>query len=226
MTQRTLPTRHANASTPWESYFVLGSVAILGGLAVADRFTAWLIGQFPTSTLLWHIRLEYLRPIGVYHDLVELNLGYWSPFGFSMLVIAAAALVAGGAWSKVRLARAVSYHLLFGAGALLVVLCFNSDPSTRAWSLVGTPSTPYALFGGLMASIAVIPCLRVHAEYLGWDAGSSKALRRLQISFARLRSNLESAVIEVIAPLNPAPGQVRAAPIRQRAARGRNLDAQ
>ncbi|WP_119300656.1 hypothetical protein [Dongia deserti] len=226
MTQRTRSTSPAHAGTPWESYLVLGSITILAGLAVADRFAAWLIGEFPTWGLLWHIRFEYLRPIAVYHNFAELNWGTWSPFAFSMLVIAAAALIAGGALSRLRLARAVSYHLLFGAAATLAVLCFDRGLPIQPRSVIGTPSETYVLLGGLLTAIAATLCLRIHAEYIGWNPWSSRMVRRLGLSITGMRSNIEAAAIEMIQQLSPAPNRSRAVLAFTRADRRRDRSAQ
>ena len=214
MTQRTLPTGRANAGTPWESYFVLASVTLLSGLAVADRFAAWLIGKFPTSAALWELRFEYLRPIGVYYDLAELNFGSWSPWTFSILVLGAWALIAGGAFSRLRLARAAACHLLFIAAASLVVLCFDRGLSIQPRAIIGTPSESYFLFGALLASVAAVLCLRIHAEYLGWDPASSHTVRRLQLSAARLRSTVGDAAFEIVQQLGPVASQSRPAFVR------------
>lgn len=190
---------------------MLGSVAILAGLSVADRFTAWLIGEFPSSAALWQLRFEYLRPIAVYHDLAELSFGSWSPWSFSTVVITAGAVIASGALSRVRLARAISYHLLFGAAGALVVLCFDSDLSIRSRAVIGTPSEPYFLLGSLLATIAATLCLRVHAEYIGWRPSSLRIVRNLRMSVAGVRSSIASVVIEVIEQLGLTPSQSGAA---------------
>jgi hypothetical protein len=208
------------SSRTWEAWFVIGSVSLLAALAVADRFVAWLIGEFPTSSLLWQIRFEYLRPIAVYYDVIELNLGGWSPLGFSTLVTVAGALIVGGALSRHRLARAVSYHLLLGAAVALIVLCYDRGLPIGARAVVGTPSLPYALLGGLLTLMAATLCLRIHAQYAGWNADSSKLLMRLPVEFAGLRSSLESLAIEISEQLNPSRGQLPAV-IRQRTTRRR-----
>src|SRR6185369_6389477 len=166
------------------------------------------------SSLLWEIRFEYLRPIGVYYNVVELNLGAWSPLGFSIAVMVAAALIVGGALSRYRLARALSCHLLLGAAAALAVLCFDLDLPIGPHAVVGTPSDPYLLLGVLLTLIAGSLCLRIHAEYAGWNAGSSKLLRRARASLARIRSGLESIGIEVGEQLHPSRGKLRTAPVR------------
>jgi hypothetical protein len=216
MTQRTLPTSRANAGTPWESYLVLVSVTVLSGLAVADRFAAWLIGKFPTSAGLWQLRFEYLRPIAVYYDLIERNFGRLSPSMFSALALLAAVLIAAGAVSPVRLARAMSYHVLLGAGATLVVLCFDSDLSIGPRALVGTPSESYCLFGAVLSSIAIVLCLRIHAEYIGWSADSSQLVRRIRISSARVSAHLQLAVNGIVEQLGIGSAEPRPVLIHQR----------
>lgn len=226
MSERTNSGIASRNSQNWEACLVVGSVCLLSGLAIADRFTAWLIGEFPTSSLLWHIRFEYLRPIAVYYHLAEFNLGSWSPWNFSMLVIAAGALIAGCALSRVRLARAVSYHMLLGAAAALVVLCFDSGLSIQPRAVIGTPSEPYFVLGGMLASIAAALCLRIHAEYVGWNPGSLRVVRRLRLSVAAIRSNIEAAVIDIIEQLSPAPSRSRAALAFTRTDRRRDRRAQ
>lgn len=220
MTGRTNSQIAPLSSRNWEAWLVTGSVLLLAALAVADRFVAWLIGEFPTSSLLWQIRFEYLRPIAVYYDVVELNLGSWSPLGFSVLVMVAGALIVGGALSRHRLARAVSYHLLFGAAAALIVLCYDRGLPIGARAVVGTPSLPYALLGSLLTLMAATLCLRIHAEYVGWNAGSSQLLERLRISFAGFRSNLESVATEIGEQINPTRSQLPAL-VRHRTTRRR-----
>jgi uncharacterized RDD family membrane protein YckC len=65
MTERSHPHIAPLSSRTWEAWLVTICVSLLAALAVADRFVAWLIGEFPTSSLLWQIRFEYLRPIAV-----------------------------------------------------------------------------------------------------------------------------------------------------------------
>ena len=215
MTGRTRSQLASPASPSWESRFVTGAVALLSGLAVADRVFAWLIGTFPAEALLWHIRFEYLRPIAVYHDVVALNLGSWSPWSFSLLVAAAGALIAAGALSGIRLARAVSCHLLLIAAVILAVLCFDSGLVVRDHALVGTPSEPYFLIGVLLASIAAGLCLRIHAEYMGLDLARSRLVRRARSAALRKRDKLVEAFASAIEPFVPVARRVTVAHARR-----------
>src|SRR5262245_57232575 len=176
MTQRTLPTSRANPSTPWESYFVLASVTVLSGLAVADRFAAWLIGEFPTSAALWQLRFEYLRPIGVYYDYVVLAAGHISEPFFCMVALALAVLIAASAVSRVRLLRAIAYHLLCGL-ALILWVC-SLEYHEGIYAPAGVPSALYVFIGAALALLAGALCLTVHAEYLGWNPAASVTVRR------------------------------------------------
>src|SRR5262245_61786055 len=116
-------TQHARSHMPlpaglkWEARLVLGSILLLSALAIADRLTAWLIGEFPTFVPWWQLRFEFLRPIGVYYDMVERNYGAVSPRDFSLLALGVAVVVAAGVLSRIRLARALSCHLTFGVAA-------------------------------------------------------------------------------------------------------------
>lgn len=220
------PALGSRPSRTWEAPLVIGSVGLLSGLAVTDRLFAWLIGEFPTSSLLWHIRFEYLRPIAVYYDLAEFNLGASSPWTFSLLVIAAGALITGGALSQARLVRAISYHLFLAAAAVLVVLCFDNGLPIGARAVIGTPSEPYFLLGALFASVAAILCLRIHAEYIGWSPQSSRIVRRMRLSVANIRSNIEAAAVETLEQLSPAPTRSRAVLASVRAERRRKHSSQ
>jgi hypothetical protein len=226
MSERIHPASTARPSQTWEAPLVIGSVGLLSGLAVTDRLFAWLIGEFPTSALLWHIRFEYLRPIAVYYDLAEFNLGASSPWAFSLLVIAAGALIAGGALSQARLVRAISYHLFLAAAVVLVVLCFDTGLPIGARAVIGTPSEPYFLLGALFASMAAMLCLRIHAEYVGWSPQSSRIVRRMRLSVANIRFNIEAGAAETLEQLSPAPGRSRAVPAFIRAERRRNRSSQ
>ena len=210
MSERTHPAIASRPSQTWEAPLVIGSVGLLSGLAVTDRLFAWLIGAFPTSSLLWHIRFEYLRPIAVYYDLAAFNLGASSPWAFSLLVIVAGALIAGGALSQARLVRALSYHLFLAAAAVLVVLCFDNGLPIGTRAVIGTPSEPYFLLGALFASMAAILCLRIHADYVGWSPQSSRIVRRMRLSAANIRSSVEVAALEIFEQLSPAPHRSRA----------------
>jgi hypothetical protein len=219
MTQRTFSQSPAHAGTSWESLLVLGSVTLLSGLAVADRVTAWLIGQYPTYAPLWRLRFEFLRPIGVYYDMVERQFGDVSPAHFSTLALTAAALIAAGAVSRIRLARALSCHLTLGAAAVLGFMSWDAGFTMRPHAVVGMTSQPYAALGMALAAMAAGLCLRIHAEYAGWNPASSRSYRRARIAALRLRSNLAASIADAIDQMNPAPERARAT---VRAARHRN----
>ncbi|HEX6119290.1 MAG TPA: hypothetical protein VFZ03_07525 [Dongiaceae bacterium] len=222
MTRNTLSQSPAHAGPSWESLLVLGSVTLLSGLAVADRLTTWLIGQYPTYAPLWRLRFEFLRPIGVYYDMVERNFGDVSPANFSTLALAMAALIAAGIVSRIRLARALSCHLTLGIAAVLGVMSWDPGFTLRPHAVVGMASQPYAALGLALAAVAAGLCLRIHAEYTGWNAASSRSYRRARIAAIRLRSNLSAYVADIIDQVVPAPGRMRAALAAVRANRDRN----
>ena len=202
---------------------VLCSVTLLSSLAAADRATAWLIGQFPTYVPFWRIRFEFLRPIGVYYDMVERNFGGLSPADFSVMAFATAAFIGAGAVSRIRLARAISCHLTFVATAVLTYLSWDPGISMRAHAQVGMTSQPYAMLGLALATMAGGLCLRIHAEYFGWNPTSFRAVRRARIAAVRLRSKLSDSIAEVIGQLAPAPGRARKALVAARHRRSRDF---
>ena len=108
MATSTLSSTRERTST--DTWLVVASAFLLSGLAIADRTVAWMLGEFPTSAALWELRFEYLRPIGVFHDIAVQNLGDVGVGSFNIAAIAAAVIVAFGALSGIRLARAVSNH--------------------------------------------------------------------------------------------------------------------
>jgi hypothetical protein len=110
--------------------------------------------------------------------------------------------------------------VLLGAAAALIVLCYDRGLPIGARAVVGTPSLPYALLGGLLTLMAAALCLRIHAEYAGWNADSSQLLKRIRVSFAGLRSSLESVAFEIGEQINPSLGQLPAL-VRQRSTRRR-----
>jgi hypothetical protein len=211
MTQRTLSQRPAHAGTTWEVGLVLASVLILSGLAVADRVTAWLIGQFPTYAVFWRLRFEFLRPIGVYYDMVERNFGGLSAANFSALALATAALIAAGVVSRRRLARAIACHLLLVTALTLAYISWDPGHGLRPHVQVGITSQPYALLGIAFSLVAGALCLRIHAEYVGWNAASSRAFRRARVTALRVRRNLDAFIADVADQLSPAPRRLRAA---------------
>jgi len=224
MTERTFPQGLAQAGTKWETRLVLGSVSLLAGLAVADRLTAWMIGQFPTDVALWRLRFEFLRPIGVYYDVVERNFGGISPAGFSALALVTAALIAIGVLSRIRLARALSCHLVLGAALVLAFMSWDPGFAMRSHAQIGMTSQPYAILGAMLALPAAALCLRIHTEYAGWNPASSQTFRRARVTALRLRSNLGASVADVIDQLMPAPRRGRTVLAAARATRYRNRD--
>jgi hypothetical protein len=222
MTQRTIPQSPARAGTRWETRLVLGAVTLLSGLAVADRLTAWLIGEFPSYVPLWRLRFEFLRPIGVYYDMIERNFGGLSPAYFSVLALVTAASIAGGVLSQIRLARALSCHMTFGAAAILGFLSWDPGVAMRSHAQVGMTSQPYAILGVVLAAAAAGLCLRIHAEYAGWNPASSRTFRRARVMALRLRSNLGVSIANVVDQLNPVPRRLRTAPATARATRYQN----
>jgi hypothetical protein len=209
MTQRTLSTSRANARTPWESYFVLAAVTVLSALAVADRFAAWLIGEFPTSATLWQLRFEYLRPIGVYYDLVTTNLVYLSPVQFCCLMLLASVVIAAGVISRIRLLRALACHVV--CGLALVLWVYSREFHEGLYAPAGAPSTLYVLIGAAVALFAGTLCLGVHAEYLGWNPGTSAVVRRSRIALVRTRRRLDMAMADLLDRLGAAPKPERIA---------------
>ena len=206
MTQRTRSTSPARAGTPWESYFVLGSTAILAGLAVADRFTAWLIGEFPSSAALWQLRFEYLRPIGVFYDIASVRLGAMSGVEFSaFLLITSAALVAG-AMSPIRLVRASCLHILLVS---CLALCTYSLGVVDLNGGMGSPSSFYALLGATTALPILGICLRIHGEYMGLSPVSSRSVRRFLVVARRTRDQLAEMLVGLLEPFAPATSRLQ-----------------
>jgi hypothetical protein len=224
MTPRTLSHRPAHAGSTWEVRLVLASVLVLSGLAVADRLTAWLIGQFPTYAALWRLRFEFLRPIGVYYDMVERNFGALSAANFSALALAAAALIAAGVVSRRRLARAIACHLLLAAALTLAYISWDPGHGLRPHVRVGMTSQSYALLGISFALVSGALCLRIHAEYVGWNPASSRAFRRARVATLRFRMNVDAFIADVADQLSPAPRRLRAVLAAARVTRRRQSD--
>jgi len=224
MTQYAASRSRTHAKPTWESLLVLSSVTLLSSLVVADRVAAWLIGEYPTYSLLWWLRFEVLRPIGAYYDLVAWHFGGLSPANFSAAALSAAALIAGGVVSRIRLARAISCHLLLAAA--LVLSLFSSDPGQGVYDVrpFGMPSEPYMLLGMALSLIAAVLCLRIHAEYIGWRPASSPAVRDARYAISRFRRNLAGLFAGLLEQLNPAPRRLQAAPARARAGRYRDSE--
>jgi len=206
MTERTSPSPLAQAGPSWDAFVVVGSVTLLSALAVADRLVAWLIGQFPASALLWQIRFEYLRPIAVFHDIAEGMVGALSPTAFSTWIVVVATLVAAGASSRIRLARALSFHFLLAGFLLLSVFSLNLG---SAYAPVGFPSLPYALLGSALAVPILGSCLRIHADYMGLDQKLVGLTRHLSIARFRLQSLLDEQIAAFVSNLVPTAGLTR-----------------
>lgn len=212
MTERALRTPpHAPAA----SQLVAASSLLLASLVMFDRLIAWMIGQFPTSAALWQLRFEYLRPIGVFHDIAVMNVGNISVAAFNVLAALLALVVGLAAVSRIRLARAVACHVLLAAAAVLTV--YSVDPGAGIYARVGVPSQSYVLLGLVLAAPAAFMCASVHAEYAGWHFGASRLARGLQ----RLRLRIRERAFELAASTIPAAkGEtVQAIPVQARAAK-------
>lgn len=203
---------------------MLGSILLLSALTIADRLTAWLIGEFPTYVPWWQLRFEFLRPIGVYYDMVERNYGAVSPRDFSLLALGVAVIIAAGVLSRVRLARALACHLTFGVAALLGFVSWNPGFALRSYGEVGMTSQPYALLGLAVAMISAGLCARIHAEYVGWNPASSRLFRRTRIAGRRMRSRLGASAAELVDQIDPIPGRARASMVAARTQRQNNRD--
>ena len=142
-----------------------------------------MLGEFPTSAALWELRFEYLRPIGVFHDIAVQYLGDVGVGTFNIAAGVAALIVAFGALSGIRLARAVSSHVLLAAA--LVVAVYSVDPGEGIYARVGVPSDGYLLIGLLLTVGAAFMCAASHCEYLGWNPASSRVVRRVKSEMVR-----------------------------------------
>jgi hypothetical protein len=153
-----------------------------------------MLGEFPTSAALWELRFEYLRPIGVFHDIAVQNLGDVGVGSFNIAAGVAAAIVAFGALSGIRLARAVSNHILLAAA--LVVAIYSMDPGEGIYARIGVPSHGYLLIGLLLTVGAAFMCASSHCEYLGWNPASSRVVCRVKTELVRLGLELGDRVAE------------------------------
>jgi hypothetical protein len=214
MTLLTSSDNPARGGSKAETAIVTGSLVLLAGLALADRLAAWLIGEFPTSGLLWRLRFEFLRPIGVYYDLAVMNLGQVSSLEFSGLVLTAAGLIGVGMLSRIRLLRALACHLMCVIAAILWVCSLEYHEGIYAPA--GSPSASYAFIGALLALPAAALCVRIHAEYIGWSPANSTALRRSRIVVRRARRYVDGRIFDLIDQLDAAskPRQIMLAPLR------------
>ena len=204
--------------TSTDTWLVVASAFLLSGLAIADRTVAWMLGEFPTSAALWELRFEYLRPIGVFHDIAVQNLGDVGVGPFNIAAGLAALTVAVGALSGIRLARAVSNHALLAAA--LVVAVYSLDPGEGIYAPVGMPSDGYLLIGMLLTVGAAFLCAASHCEYIGWSPASSRTVRRAKSEMVALCRQLGERAAEALT--FPAAGKGQAILVRAR--RGTRAD--
>ena len=206
MAQPTSTTTRERTST--DTWLVAASALLLSGLAITDRTVAWMLGEFPTSAALWELRFEYLRPIGVFHDLAVQHLGDVGVGSFNIAAGVAAVIVAFGALSGIRLARAVSNHALLAAA--LVVAVYSVDPGEGIYARAGVPSDGYLLIGLLLTVGAAFPCASSHCEYIGWSPASSRVVRRVKIELVPLGSALADRAAEAFHLAFPIAGKTQA----------------
>ena len=212
MAQHTSTTTRERTST--DTWLVAASAFLLSGLAITDRTVAWMLGEFPTSAALWELRFEYLRPIGVFHDLAVQYLGDVGVGSFNIAAGVAALVIAFGPLSGIRLARAVSNHVLLAAA--LVVAVYSMDPGEGIYARVGVPSDGYLLIGLLLAVGAAFMCASSHCEYLGWNPASSRVVHRVTTELVRLGSELGDRVAEAFNLAFPTAGKTQAILVRVR----------
>ncbi len=172
-----------------------------------------MLGEFPTSAALWELRFEYLRPIGVFHDIAVQYLGDVGVGSFNIAAGVAALVVAFGALSGIRLARAVSNHVLLAAA--LVVAVYSMDPGEGIYARVGVPSDGYLLIGLLLTVGAAFMCASSHCEYLGWNPASSRVVRRVKSEMAVRCLQLGERAAEALDQAFPA-GKAQAILVRVR----------
>ena len=197
-----------------DTWLVVLSAFMLSGLAIADRTVAWMLGQFPTSAALWELRFEYLRPIGVFHDIAVQHLGDVGVGSFNIAAGLVALVIVLGAVSGIRLARALSNHILLAAA--LVVAVYSVDPGEGIYATVGMPSNGYLLIGLLLAAGAAFMCASSHCEYLGWRPASSRLLLRMKTELVRLCAQLGERIVEALDQTFPAVGKAQAILVRAR----------
>ena len=184
MAQRNTTASGIRSRTSTQTWLAVLTAFLLSGLAIADRTVAWMLGQFPTSAALWELRFEYLRPISVFHDIAVRHLGEVGIGSFNLAAGLAALIVILGAVSGIRLARALSNHVLLAAA--LVIAVYSFDPGEGIHARVGVPSDGYLLIGLLMTVGTAFLCASSHCEYMGWRPASSRAIRRMRTELARL----------------------------------------
>lgn len=215
MLQHTSTLSAFRARSSANAWLVTAGAVLLSGLAIADRTVAWMLGEFPTSAALWELRFEYLRPMGVFYDIAAQYLGYDVGVGiFNIAAGLAALIVAAGALSGIRLARAVSNHALLAASLVLAV--YSVNPGEGVYAMYGMPSDGYLLTGLVLTACAVVMCAASHCEYLGWSPASSRIVRRLRIGFLRLRLELGARAAEILEQALPAAGKAQAIVVHAR----------
>jgi hypothetical protein len=192
--------------TSTDTWLVVASALLLSGLAIADRTVAWMLGEFPTSAALWELRFEYLRPIGVFHDIAVQSLGDVGVGPFNIAAGLVALIVAVGALSGIRLARALSNHALLAAA--LVVAVYSVDSGEGIYAPVGMPSDGYLLIGLLLTVGAAVLCASSHCEYIGWNPASSRVVRRAKSEMVALCRQLGERAWEALTL--PAAGKAQA----------------
>ena len=206
--------------TSTDTWLVVVSAFLLSGLAIADRTVAWMLGQFPTSAALWELRFEYLRPIGVFHDIAVQSFGDVGVGPFNIAAGLAALIVAVGALSGIRLVRALSNHALLAAA--LVVAVYSVDPGEGVYARVGVPSDGYLWIGTLLTIGAAFMCASSHCEYIGWSPASSRVVRRLKTELIRLGLQLGDRAVDALDEFFPAAGKAQAILVRVRRANSMN----
>ena len=173
-----------------------------------------MIGQYPSSAALWQLRFEYLRPIGVFHDIAVQHLGGVDVGTFNIAAALVGLAVGLGAISGMRLARALSSHVLLAAA--LVVAVYSFDPGQGIYARVGVPSIGYALIGLLVAVGAAVRCGASHCDYLGWNTASSRTVRHLKIEAVRLGSQASDRAAQAFAETFPTVVKAQAILVRAR----------
>ena len=219
MSERTLPLNTSPALTKLEARFVVGAVALLSSLALADRVVAWMIGEFPTSAALWELRFEYLRPIAVFYNVAAVRLGGLSALEFTALQLAVSLVVIAGVLLPVRLLRAAGLHALLVSSLALSAYSLNSNTPGLA---VGAPSSVYALLGAVVALPVLGLCLRIHADYLGLDR--ARLLRQISKAALRMRDRLAERFAVTIGSFAPTDCRVVVVSARRDLANARRFE--
>jgi hypothetical protein len=207
MAQTTSAISNNRERTSTDTWLVVASAVLLSGLAIADRTVAWMLGQFPTSAALWELRFQYLRPIGVFHDITVQHLGDVGVGSFNIAAGVAALFVALGALSGIRLARAVSNHVLLAAALVLAV--YSMGPGEGIYARVGEPSDCYLLIGLLLTVGAAFLCGSSHCEYIGWNPASSRVVRHAKSEMLARCLQLGERAVEAFNLHFPPPAGLR-----------------